>query len=281
MPDAASKSSANTNPLATAEPWDLVAPGYVAEALPYFTLYAREALARVALPQGACVADVAAGPGTLSLLAAAAGARVSAIDLSAKMVEQLEARAAAAGLQDAIEVERGDAQKLPFPSRTYHAAFSMFGLMFFPDRAAGLREMARVLRPGCPALVASWVPFAGPFGALMEAAREVLPDLPFGAGQAPLGHPDDIRREMTAAGFASVSVETVVHELTAPSFDAFWETMLRTNAPLVLVRHRAGQERWRTLGPKIRERVRATLGDGPLVIGRGAYFGIGRTRGPG
>jgi SAM-dependent methyltransferase len=264
------------SPLATAEPWDLVADGYVAEALPYFLAYARDALARVPLASGAKIADVAAGPGTLSLLAAAAGAHVSAIDFSVEMVARLRARAAAEGLTDAIDVTVGDGQRLPFPSHTYDAAFSMFGLMFFPDRLAGLRELARVVRPGCLVLISSWVPFAGPFGILMEAARELLPGLPVGGGKPPLGTPEEIRAEMTAAGFASVSVETVVHELTAPSFDAFWTIMLRTNAPLVLLRHRLGVDRWSTVAPGIEERVRRSVGEGPLVIGRGAYFGVGR-----
>jgi|GEM_PF-4160244 len=80
---------------------------------------------------------------------------------------------------------------------------------------------------------------------------------------------------MTEAGLQSVKVETVGHDLTAPSFEAFWDSMERANAPLVLIRHRAGA-RWAELGPRIRERVRAALGDGPLVISRGAYLGIGR-----
>lgn len=54
----------------------------------------------------------------------------------------------------------------------------MFGLMFFPDRLAGLREMRRVVRPGCPAVISSWVPFDGPFGALLAALRDELPALP-------------------------------------------------------------------------------------------------------
>ena len=72
--------------LATAEPWDLVAVNYAAESLPYFEAFSRAALRLAALPPKARVADIAAGPGTLSLLAAAEGATVSAIDLSADMV---------------------------------------------------------------------------------------------------------------------------------------------------------------------------------------------------
>jgi ubiquinone/menaquinone biosynthesis C-methylase UbiE len=260
--------------LATAEPWDLVAVNYAAESLPYFEAFSREALRLAALPAQARVVDVAAGPGTLSLLAAAAGATVSAIDLSEKMVNEFRARVAAAGLEAAIDVRVGDGQQLPFETAAFDAAFSMFGLMFFPDRAAGLREMKRVLEPGGRAVVSSWIPFDGPFGVLFKTASEIIPGLPSG-GDFALSDEDSIRRELAEAGLANVAVHRVAHELKTPSFDAFWNAMERTNAPLVLIKHRLGHERWQEVGPKIRERVGATLGDGPLTIGRGAFVGIG------
>ena len=260
--------------LATAEPWDLVAVNYAADALPYFEGFSREALRLAALPPRARVVDVAAGPGTLSLLAAAAGATVSAIDLSEKMVGEFRARLAAAGISDAVEVRVGDGQQLPFETAAFDAAFSMFGLMFFPDRAAGLREMKRVLKPGGRAVISSWIPFDGPFGVLFQAASEIIPGLPSG-GDFALADEESIRRELTGAGLADVAVHRVAQELKAPSFDVFWNAMERTNAPLVLIKHRVGAERWQELGPKIRARVAATLGDGPLTLGRGAFVGIG------
>ena len=150
----------------------------------------------------------------------------------------------------------------------------MFGLMFFPDRAAGLREMKRVLKPGGRCVISSWIPFDGPFGVLFQTASEIIPGLPTGGGFA-LSDEDSIRREMTEAGFTNVAVHRIAQELKAESFDRFWNAMERTNAPLVLIKHRVGPERWQTLGPKIRERVGATLGDGPLTIGRGAFVGVG------
>jgi SAM-dependent methyltransferase len=269
-----SEASAGGSPLAMAEPWDLVASAYATESLRHFDVYARAAIELAALPAGARVADVAAGPGTISLQVAAAGGRSTAIDLSEGMLVELRRRAEAAGLAGAIEVHQGDAQKLPFESGAYDAAFSMFGLMFFPDRHAGLLEMRRVLKPGGRGVISSWVPFVGPFGELMKTARELIPGLPLGGGQQPLATAEEVATEMTAAGFRDVRVEVVPHAITAKSFDAFWDSMLRTNAPLVLLRHRLGAG-WDAVAPKIRERVRATLGDGPLTIGRGAYVGIG------
>jgi SAM-dependent methyltransferase len=264
------------NVLATAEPWDLVAAGYTAEALPFFEVFARAALEAARLAPGARIADVAAGPGTLSLLAAGAGVNVSAVDFSPEMVGAFRARAQAAGVSDRIDVRQGDGQALPFDSGAYDAAFSMFGLMFFPDRAAGFRELRRVLRRGGRAFVSSWVPFDGPFGTLLRTVGDMIPGLSFGpgGGPPPLSDPATFRHEMSDAGFRDVTIETIGHDLTAPSFDAFWDMMERTNAPLVLVRHRLGA-RWLEMAPKIRDRVRAALGDGPLVISRGAYLGIG------
>ncbi|HXT99497.1 MAG TPA: ubiquinone biosynthesis protein UbiE, partial [Polyangia bacterium] len=117
-------------------------------------------------------------------------------------------------------------------------------------------------------------PFDGPFSVLFQSASEIIPGLPTGGGFA-LADEESIVREMTAAGFANVAVHRVAQELKAASFDAFWNAMERTNAPLVLIKHRVGPDRWQTLGPKIREKVAATLGDGPVIIGRGAFLGIG------
>ncbi len=104
------------SPLATAEPWDLVSVDYAAEALPYFERFSRAALRLAELPPAGRIVDVAAGPGTISLLAAAAGARMSAIAFSKRMVEQFRPRASAAGLAGAVDVRVGDGQSLPFDS---------------------------------------------------------------------------------------------------------------------------------------------------------------------
>src|SRR5262245_17324665 len=114
---------ASPNPLATPEPWDLVARAYAQEALRHFLVYAAEAVRLADLPPAARVLDVAAGPGTISVMVAAAGARVTAIDISQAMLAELRARAATAGVAAAIEVHHGDAQKLPFADGAFNAAF--------------------------------------------------------------------------------------------------------------------------------------------------------------
>jgi SAM-dependent methyltransferase len=65
---------------------------------------------------------------------------------------------AAAKLQGVAGVawQPADATKLPFPGEVFDAVVCQFGLMFFPDKAAGLREALRVLKPGGRFLVSVW-----------------------------------------------------------------------------------------------------------------------------
>ena len=68
--------------------------------------------------------------------------------------------AVAARLSPALRWQQGSAEALPFPDRSFDAVVSQFGLMFFPDPVAGLREMMRVLVPGGRLAVAVWASLA-------------------------------------------------------------------------------------------------------------------------
>lgn len=262
------------NPLATAEPWNLVANDYALEVVPQFELFAADALRLAQLPPSPRIVDVATGPGTLALLAAGEGATVAALDFSPVMIANLERRAAEAGITT-IEAIQGDGQALPFDSGSYDAAFSMFGLIFFPDRAAGFRELHRVLRPGCRAVVSSWAPFRMPFALIMEAIRELLPGLPFGQGKAPLGEPDEFAQEMREAGFRDVHIHQITHVQMAPSLRAFWNSAQRSSAPLVLLQNKLGEQGWRDVEQGVYHRLRDALGEGELQIQFAAYLGVG------
>ena len=123
--------------------------------------------------------------------------------------------------------------------------------------------------------MSSWAPFDGPFALVMESVRVMLPSLPFGQGKAPLGDPGEFAGEMSAAGFRDVAIDSVSHTWTAPSLSECWGMIQRTTAPIVLLRHKLGEQVWGEIARGVFERLRATLGDGSVTLTFKAYLGHG------
>lgn len=89
--------------------------------------------------------DVATGTGDLALALARRVGRAGEVvgsDFSERMLELARAK------PGSVRFELGDALALPYPDSSFDAATVGFGARNFADRAAGLREMARVVRPG-------------------------------------------------------------------------------------------------------------------------------------
>ena len=266
------------NPLANPGPWTLVASEYAAEVAPVFAWFAQKAIDLALLPPGCRVLDVAAGPGTLSFLAARTGARVTAIDFSPAMIEKLRERASAKSV--AVESHLADGQALPFADASFDGAFSMFGLMFFPDRLLGFRELLRVLVPGGVAVVSSWASEDGDTwrNLIWDAVREHLPNLPLGGSAPPLGKVDDCRREMTAAGFESVEVHEVAHAQPAMTTRQAWAWMVRATAPIALLRQSLGPTKWAAFETCVLAKLIEAFGEESRSMQRKANLSVGRKR---
>jgi ubiquinone/menaquinone biosynthesis C-methylase UbiE len=260
--------------LAAPEPWDLVADAYAVELLPMFEAYARDALEFAALPEPSLILDVAAGPGTVALMAARDGLRAEAIDFSPLMVENLRRRIASEGVTG-VNVQVADGQALPFADESFDGAFSMFGLMFFPDRARGFRELRRVLRPGKRAVVSSWAPMEGVLALMFDSLREALPELGFNRSKPPLGDAEEFAEELKNAGFHDVKVHTVVHEPRPQPLLEFWGMAERTTAPIVLLQKKLGKERWAAVSQVIYDKMLNELGPGDVTIAGRAHLGVG------
>jgi len=265
-------------PTATPEPWDLVADAYETEVMPLLETFARQALRLAGLPpaisheHNARVLDVACGTGTLALLAAHGGYHVDALDFSPRMIELLARRVSAESVSR-LAPHHGDGQKLPFPDKHYAAAFSMFGLMFFPDRARGFAELRRVLVPGGRAVIASWHPLQAirPLQVIFGALGEVMPGP---GGELPLTTADACAREMAAAGFAGVDVHTIVHVDRHDSPRLLWEGIQRTMAPIALARQKLA-DRWTAASEHVASALARELGDGPVELPLTAWLTVG------
>ena len=92
--------------------WNAIAAGYDEFVTPTHIRLANEGLERLGPISGLRFLDVAAGSGALSIPAARRGAEVVSVDLSATMIEQLNARAAAEGLNMEGRVMDGHALEL-------------------------------------------------------------------------------------------------------------------------------------------------------------------------
>jgi demethylmenaquinone methyltransferase / 2-methoxy-6-polyprenyl-1,4-benzoquinol methylase len=170
----------------------------------------RRMTARAVVRPGDRVLDVCCGTGDLAVADREAGGDVTGLDFSERMLERARRKS------DAIEWIRGDATALPFPDAAFDAVTVGFGVRNLDDLESGLRELARVLRPGgllgCLEITRPrgvlrpffrlW------FDGLVPLAGRVLPGgsaysyLPASVRRFP--GPEDLAAAMERAGFAAV-----------------------------------------------------------------------------
>lgn len=113
---------------------------------------------------------------------------IAGVDTSAVMLQQASRRNAAAIRANRVRLHLGTADALPFPAAQFDRVLAVNSLHHWPDPAAGVREVRRVLRPaGVVAIVEQ--PPAAPTAAQLAARQAALNDL------------------LTAAGFSQVRVE--------------------------------------------------------------------------
>jgi SAM-dependent methyltransferase len=102
------------------------------------------------LAPGERVVDVGCGAGIDSLIAAklvGPEGAVVGVDMTPAMLEKARAGAAASGATN-VDFRAGYAEALPVDDGWADVVISNGVLNLFPDKNLGLREMARVLRPG-------------------------------------------------------------------------------------------------------------------------------------
>lgn len=123
---------------------------------------------------GMRVLDVGCGPGVLSveLVRRLGAGSVAAVDPSPPFIDACRAQ-----LPD-VEAAVAGAESLPFDDGAFDAALSQLVVNFMADAEAGVREMARVTRPGGTVAACVW-DYAGEMTllrAFWAAARRVDPE---------------------------------------------------------------------------------------------------------
>ena len=180
------------------------------------------------------VLDVACGTGVLTRAAATRAGpdgAVTGLDLAPGML------AVAARLSPELRWQQGAADALPFPDRSFDAVVSQFGLMFFSDPVAALREMMRVLVPGGRLAVAVWASLADTpaYASQVELVERVAGPTAAEPLRAPfaLGDAARLGELCAAAGIAGARVALQQGTGRFSSIRAMMEADLRGWLPLM------------------------------------------------
>jgi ubiquinone/menaquinone biosynthesis C-methylase UbiE len=119
----------------------------------FFAQWAPQLVEAAGVRPGQRVLDVACGTGIVARTAAprvGTAGSVTGVDINEAMLS------VARRVSPDLEWRQGDAAALPFEDAGFDVVLSQMAMMFFPDPAAALREMARVVQP--PGTVAILIP---------------------------------------------------------------------------------------------------------------------------
>jgi SAM-dependent methyltransferase len=208
--------------------------------------------------------DVGCGPGALTaqLVRILGPKAVAALDPSPSFVAAIRARF------PGVDVREGTAERLPFEDDSFDAAAAQLVVHFLSDPVVGLREMARVVRPGGIVAACVWdhAGGGGPLSAFWAAARELDPGVADEADRpgAREGHLIELSH---AAGLPDVEASTVSVRAHFATFDDWW-------VPFTLGVGPAGAHVARLDEPgraALRERCERRLPDAPFDIVAAAW----------
>jgi ubiquinone/menaquinone biosynthesis C-methylase UbiE len=200
------------------------------------------------LRTGLRVLDLGSGTGYPALLAAqTVGAKgsVVGIDLAERMLEAARRKATSLGLSN-IRFQTGDATTLPFDSASFDAVTSRFCLMFLPEIAKAVAEIARILKPDTWMSAAVWsAPDKNPYLKIpldvIKQSIDLPPPDPAAPGIFRLAKPGELVNMLRQAGFADIAEEEFLADVRFPAAEDYFSSLMDIAAPI--------QNLWMNLSP--------------------------------
>lgn len=180
------------------------------------------------ISSGQHILDVACGTGILTRCIVdrvGANGSVVGLDLNEGMLIVAGRKA------PEIEWRLGQAEALPFDSNSFDAVVCQFGLMYFENQCAAIKEMMRVLRQGGHLTVAVWNSLENipGYAVVTELMERLFGSEVADAMQAPFGLGDLHIVQSLFADAGVCSPQIVTHEGTArfPSISSWIYTEIR------------------------------------------------------
>jgi SAM-dependent methyltransferase len=208
----------------------------------------------VAPQPGERVLELAGGPGTLSLMAAAAvGGQGSVIcsDFAELMVDAARARMAQEGVEN-IECRVIDAQAIDLPDEAVEVVLCRMGYMLMGDPATALRESARVLRSGGRLALAVWSEAeANPWA--MKPHLGAPPPPPGSPGLWALADDAHLRQLLEDVSLDGVRIEVLDAQTQYDSPEAWLETTVRLAGPIRVLFSNLDDAGRRAIGERLAE----------------------------
>ena len=217
---------------------------------------------------GQRVLDVGCGPGALTGELVARAGSVAAVDPSSSFVTAARER------NPGVDVRVATAEDLPFDDDEFDAALAQLVVHFMADPPAGLRDMARVTRPGGAVAACVWdhAGGQGPLGVFWQAVHELDP------GARDESDLAGAREGHLAELFAAAELQEIEQTLLAvrvehPSFEEWWAPFTLGVGPAgAYVSGLAAGDR-----DRLRELCRTTLPSPPFTVTARAWAVRGRS----
>ncbi len=239
---------------------------------PFLAPFARDLASRVGAQPPRRMLELACGTGLLTreLVPVMNGSSLVATDLNAPMIDIAKRLVAS----PKVTWQPASAMALPFPDRAFDLVVCQFGVMFFPDKVAGAREIRRVLAPGGTFLFNTWAVLEeNPLGRLThETVTQLFPSDPPTFMRVPFGYGDAgaIRSDLLQGGFDDVTIELMDLVGRSPSARETAIGIVEGN-PIVLAIQERGSVPVAAVTEAVARRFEEIYGSGEVCIPTRAF----------